>query len=133
MTGPGGGGIKRKRFRRGEIVYAIDDLAPGVHVIATGRVKVSRLSGDGREIILRILGKGALFADGRYDSIAETIEATGTTFVANMVVRNRLERDPALGMALFEIAGERLRETQKLAERLAFNPVPSRVRTCCWN
>ncbi|HJN39310.1 MAG TPA: hypothetical protein QGH28_03935 [Chloroflexota bacterium] len=30
-------------------------------------------------------------------------------------------------MALFEIAGERLREAQKLAKRLAFDPVPSRV------
>ncbi len=129
----GGPGFERGHFRRGEIVYAIDDPAPGVHVIVSGRVKVYRLSEDGREIILGILGEGALFgeealfADGRYDSIAETIEATETTFVANTVVRERLERDPALGMALFEIAGERLRDAQKLAESLAFDAVPSRV------
>jgi len=88
----GGPGFERGHFRRGEIVYAIDDPAPGVHVIVSGRVKVYRLSEDGREIILGILGEGALFgeealfADGRYDSIAETIEATETTFVANTVV-----------------------------------------------
>ncbi|MDP6348384.1 MAG: hypothetical protein QGG58_01160 [Chloroflexota bacterium] len=43
------------------------------------------------------------------------------------MVRDRLESDPTLGMALFEIAGERLREAQNLAESLAFDAVLSRV------
>ena len=128
-----GSGFDRIRLGRREIVYSMDDLAPGVYVIESGRVKIYRLSEDGREIILNILGEGALFGeecliDGEHhDSFAETIEPTELTFIARGIVRRRLEQDPALGMTLFEIVGARLRAAHKLAESLAFDAVPSRV------
>ncbi len=131
MTGPGG--FERKRFRRREIVYAIDDLAPRVHVIATGRVKVYRLSEDGREIILGILGKGALFAGGRYDSIAETIEAMETTFVANTVVRDRLEHDPAPGWRCLRSPASACARRRNWRKGWRLTRCRVGWRTCCWN
>ena len=126
-------GIETMRFRRSEIVYSAEDRAEGVYVVMSGRVKIFRLSMDGREIILRILGKGDLFgeeclvAERSYESFAEAIEGTELKFIARDLVRGRMGQDPVLGMTLFEIAGARLQQTQKLAERLAFDAVSSRV------
>jgi len=131
--GPGRPGIETAQFGKGELVYAADDRAAGVYVVVSGRVKIFRLSMDGREIILRILGKGDLFGEDclmakqACESFAEAIAETELRIIDRDLVMDRMGQDAVLGMALFEIAGARLQETQKLAERLAFDAVSSRV------
>ena len=122
-------GFETLRFGKSEVVYAADDRAAGVYVVMSGRVKIFRLSIDGREIILRILGTGDLFgeeclvAERSHESFAEAIDKTELKFIAKDLVKGRMSEDPALGTTLFEIAGARLQATQ----RLAFDAVPSRV------
>jgi CRP-like cAMP-binding protein len=131
--GPGRPGIETAQFGKGDLVYAADDRAAGVYVVVSGRVKIFRLSMEGREIILRILGKGDLFGEDclmveqSCESFAEAIATTELRYIARDLVIERMGQDAMLGMALFEIAGARLQETQKLAERLAFDAVTSRV------
>ncbi len=121
------------QFGKGELVYTADDRAAGVYVVVSGRVKIFRLSMDGRESILWILGKGDLFgedclmAEQSCESFAEAIAKTELRFIATGLVIKRMGQDVVLGMTLFEIAGTRLQGTQKLAERLAFDAVTSRV------
>ncbi len=130
---PGRRRIETMQFRKGELVYAADDRAEGVYVVVSGRVKIYRLSIDGREIILQILEKGDLFGEDclmgeqNCESFAEAIAETELRFIARDLVIKRMGHDPMLGMTLFEIAGARLQETQRLVERLAFDAVSSRV------
>lgn len=54
---------RRLEFSRDEIVFAMDETADGLYVIASGRVKVCLPSVTGREVILATLGPGQFFGE----------------------------------------------------------------------
>lgn len=54
---------RRLDFGRDEGVFAIDEPADGLYIIASGRVKVCLPSLSGREVILATLGPGQFFGE----------------------------------------------------------------------
>lgn len=54
--------IERKFSKNGVIVFA-GDPGDALFVVATGQVKVVRVSEDGREVILSVLGPGSFFGE----------------------------------------------------------------------
>ncbi len=120
-------------FAKREIIYAMGDASDGVYFVERGRVKVYRLSVDGREITLGILGPGDIFgeesllrADPR-ETFSEALEPSTVFFVDAREFRRIASRSPALAMRLFEIAGTRLARTQQQVEDLAFRGVTRRI------
>lgn len=55
--------LRRKRMKKGEVVFHQTDEAAGLYLIAEGEVKISRLGRDGREVILALLRKGNFFGE----------------------------------------------------------------------
>src|SRR5262245_7673253 len=55
--------LRRRRFRRNEVICHRDDPGNSFFVISSGLVKVSLNSDDGREVILNLLGPGATFGE----------------------------------------------------------------------
>ena len=51
----------RRTYRAGEILFIEGDPVTGLYLIESGRVKISRVSQDGREHILLLLGAGEMF------------------------------------------------------------------------
>jgi CRP/FNR family transcriptional regulator len=45
-------------FRRGQLIFSEGDEATGFYVIITGRVKIFKLSSEGKEQILHLFGQG---------------------------------------------------------------------------
>lgn len=120
-------------FGKREIIYAMGDAGDGVYFVERGRVKVYRLSVDGREITLGILGPGDIFGEEALlrvdprETFAETLEPSTVFFVDAREFRRIASRSPQLAMRLFEIAGARLARTQRQVEDLAFRGVTSRI------
>lgn len=54
---------KMERVAKGQMVYLPHDPADTVFVLKEGRVKISRLSPEGKEITLAILKEGELFGE----------------------------------------------------------------------
>src|SRR5512143_1219627 len=71
---------------RGQSIFSEGDDAAGFFVVASGRVKIFKLSPDGKEQILHIFGSGEpfgevpMFAGGHFPASAEAIEKSRVFF-----------------------------------------------------
>jgi len=75
-----------REFARGQLIFADGDAGEGFYVVIAGRVKVYKVSPDGKEQILHVFGPGAPFAEvavfsgAPYPANAEPLEKSRLFF-----------------------------------------------------
>ena len=78
----------RKRFQRAEQLFAEGDPCTGLFLVATGKIRIFKLSSAGREQILALEGPGSSFAElpvfdgGNYPAAASALEDTEVLFIS---------------------------------------------------
>src|SRR5713101_2291305 len=83
----------RKRFQQGEHLFAEGDPCTGLFLVASGKIRIFKLSATGREQVLAVEGPGSSFAElpvfdgGNYPAAASALEDTEVLFTT---VRQRL-------------------------------------------
>src|SRR3990172_3935340 len=108
--------IERRYARNTTIV---EEGLPGdyMYVIREGRVKVTKLSEEGREKILQMLGEGAFFGEMALLDHAPRSATVKTLSPVRLLALSRsdflsvLRRSPDLAMAVIQELTRRLRET----------------------
>lgn len=118
---------------KGRLLYLPGDDSDTVFFLASGRVKISRLSDHGKELILEIVEPGAYFGeagvldDRTRETVAEVLEpATMLTLPAN-AFRAALARRPALLMQLTRSLGRRQRDLEKRLMDVVYKNAPQRL------
>ena len=120
-------------FRKGQTVFSDNDDAIGFYVLQSGRVKIFKLSYEGREQILHIIvpgepfGEAPVFAGERFPAYAEAIEDSVTTFFPRMVFMELISKDPLIAMNMLAVLSQRLRRFTQLVENLSLKEVPQRL------
>jgi CRP/FNR family transcriptional regulator, dissimilatory nitrate respiration regulator len=123
----------RCSYAPGETVFSEGDLAGGLHVVVSGRVRVFKLGPDGKEQILHIWGPGepfgeaAAFEDVPYPAHAEAIEAAVALYIPRAGLVAEVRRDPDFALALVTLLSRRLRRLAGLVESLSLREVPGRL------
>ncbi len=56
--------LVRRRFAKGRALYRQDDISDQVFVVISGRVGITMLRPDGQELLIDIVGSGALCGEG---------------------------------------------------------------------
>lgn len=127
---------KMTKAPKKQIIYFPEESSNSVYLIKKGKVKISRMSEDGREIIIAILGPGEIFGESAITDIGtkreEFAEATEDTVLCNMfseVIRDLMEKDPSFGFKITKIMGFRLKRIQSRFESLIFKPSDQRVKS----
>lgn len=124
---------KVKEYERGEVLFDEGDVAQGFYIVAAGRVKVYKLSPEGKERILHVVQPGgnfaeaAIFADGLYPASAEPLEKSTLIFFPK---RDFLDLLTAQGRIAINMIGGLSRFLRLFAgqiEELTFRDVPSRL------
>ena len=124
---------KVREYERGEILFDEGDVAQGFYIVAAGRVKVYKLSPEGKERILHVVQPGgnfaeaAIFADGLYPASAEPLEKSTLIFFPK---RDFLDLLTAQGRIAINMIGGLSRFLRLFAvqiEELTFRDVPSRL------
>ena len=69
----------RRTYTKGQMILLEDDLGQTFFVIAEGSVKITRLSDDGREVILAMLGESDFFGEMSLLDGAGTVSYTHLT------------------------------------------------------
>jgi len=122
-----------KEFSKDDAVFFEGDDATGFYMVAEGRVKIFKMSPDGREQILHIFGPGEPFG--------EVPVFHGQPFPANAVAMNKStllffpRRDfvdlvtgtPALALSMLAMLSLRLRRFTSQIESLSLKEVPGRL------
>ena len=123
-----------KRFRKDNMIILAEEEGDTLFVINRGRVKVTILSEDGREIILSMLGPGEFFGelsllDGKPRSAnVVTTEETELLMLRRSEFIQLIHKIPPIAAKLLaELAG-RLRKTDRKIEGLALLDVTTQRR-----
>ncbi len=120
-------------YYKNEVIFWEGDQGRGFFVVVLGRVKVFKVSPDGKEQILHIFSAGEHFAevpafDGQcFPASAAAIETSEVLFFPREAFISLLEAHPSLGIQMLAIFARHLRRFAKIIENLSFKEVPGRL------
>ena len=111
-------GVQR-RFRKGQALFHQGGTSDRVVVLLSGRVKVSTIAGDGKEVVLAFRGPGDLLGelsaiDGEPRSATvEAIEPVEALAIAAADFRSFLIANPDIALLLLQTLSRRLRDADR--------------------
>jgi CRP-like cAMP-binding protein len=127
------GQMRRRRFRRGEVIFHQDDMGDSLQVVVSGSVKIVLPSQEGEEAIIASLHPGEFFGelallDGAPRSTtAAAVEPTETLALPREPFLALLESDPRIMRALLQTLAEELRRLTGHVEELHFLDLSGRL------
>jgi CRP/FNR family cyclic AMP-dependent transcriptional regulator len=130
-----GSRVIRKRFGRGELLFGEGDPCTGLFLVASGRIRIFKLSASGREQVLAIEGPGSSFAElpvfdgGNYPASASALEDTEVLFISRKDFQNFCREHPDVALKVIAVVGSRLRRLVGIIEELSFTTVRQRLIT----
>ena len=125
----------KSSFKRGQTVFSDGEEANGFYVLRTGRIKIFKLSFEGKEQILHIIGPGEpfgevpVFAGEKFPAYAEAMEESEALFFPRTTFTGLIKKDPLIAMNMLAILSKRLKQFTRLVESLSLKEVPQRLAT----
>ena len=125
----------RRSLATGEMLFHAGDEAAGFYVVVTGRIKLSKLSPEGKEQILHLMGPGdtigevPVFAGNRFPGTAEALEPSDLLYFPADHFRALMATDPILAGNMTAVLARRLLAITGLVENLTLRDVPGRLAT----
>lgn len=125
--------VRERRVRAGETLIFEGDDCDDLFFVVEGRVKVVKISPEGREQVLLILGPGRTFNDvpvfdgGSSPGTVEALEDGTIGLIAGEIMRDLVGRHPPIAAAATRVLASRLRTMTLMVQNLAFRDVVGRV------
>jgi CRP-like cAMP-binding protein len=122
-----------RSYQRGQVIFAEGDEGIGFYVLIAGKVKVFKLSPEGKEQILHVLetgepfGEASVFAGQPFPAHAETLEQSRIFFFPRAAFIELIKGDPSMALNMLAILSRRLRKFTALVEDLSLKEVPGRL------
>jgi len=122
-----------QEFKQGQTIFSEGEEAAGFYILISGRIKIFKLSSEGKEQILHIFGPGEIFGEvpmfeGRYfPANAETLGKSLLFFFSRKSFIEIIKREPSLAMNMIAALSRRLRQLSHLIEDLSLKEVPGRL------
>lgn len=122
-----------RNYGKGAVIFLEGDPCAGLHVIEEGRVKLYKVSAEGREQVVKLLGPGEFFNevavfDGGPNPVSAMAALDATLWVIDCAsMRDLVSRFPALAEAVIENLAARSRHLLSLVEDLSLRTVSARL------
>ena len=124
---------RERRYEKGDVVFLEGDEGTGFYVVVKGRVRVYKISPDGKEQILHLFeagecfGEVSVFTGKDYPANASAdLPATLFFFPRNEFV-GLIRKEPSLALNMLAVLSMRLRRFAALIESLSLKEVPGRL------
>jgi CRP-like cAMP-binding protein len=127
------GRVSNRRFERGALLFSEGDACTGLFLVASGKVRIFKLSAAGREQVLAIEGPGSSFAElpvfdgGNYPASASALEDAEVLFISRKDFQNFCREHPEVALKVIAVVGSRLRRLVGIIEDLSFTTVRQRL------
>lgn len=124
---------KARMYEKGEVLFADGEEALGFYVLASGKVKIYKLSPEGKERILHIVhpvgtfAEAAIFGNGRYPAYAEPLEKSFLLFFPKKGFLDLLHEHSQIAINMIGGLSRFLRQFASQIEELTFKDVPARL------
>lgn len=118
---------------KGEVLFSEGEKALGFYVVGAGKVKIYKLSPEGKERILHIVHPGGTFAEaaifgiGLYPAYAEPLEKSLLLFFPKNEFLNLLHEHSQIAINMIGGLSRFLRQFATQIEELTFKDVPARL------
>ncbi len=125
--------VQTRSYKKSNIILFEEDSGDSLFIIKDGKVKITRLSEEGREVILSILGEGEFFGemsilDGEARSANVIALADSEVFVLKRQdFINILTSNPQIAITLLEELAARIRKSDQQIEYLSLADAENRV------
>ncbi len=122
-----------RRFRRGQTIFQRGDNGSSLMAVLRGRVRISSVSGDGKELTLNVINQGEIFGEiALLDGEPRSADATAIEDTLLLVVERRqflpfLAQNQSLFLRLLAVLCARLRRTSTALEEIALFDLPVRL------
>ncbi len=120
-------------YPRGQMIYRSGEPSEGLYIVHKGSMKIYRLSGNGKEQLVRILGPGeftgelSLFAESLHEAYAESLEPLELCVMSREALQSFLLKYPQIALKMLSEFSSRLATSEKQAARIATETVESRI------
>ncbi len=123
----------RRHYGKDEVIFLEDDSSAGLCIVEEGRIKLFKVSLDGREQVVKLLGPGEFFnevavLDGGPNPVSAMAALESTLWIINRnAMSDLLARYPALAQGVIENLAARARHLISLVEDLSLRTVSARL------
>ena len=121
------------RLRKKEIIFSEGDPSDWLYIVTDGKVKITKLSRGGREIILEIIspfdffGGVAVMRGFPYPANAIAMEDTEVFKISRSNLMRILDRFPNLMYCIAANIGDRIKGSHETLKNIAIEKVESRI------
>jgi len=125
--------IQLREVRRREVVYLPGDPGNSMFIVNGGRIKISKVTRDGKALTLNYCGPSEVFGEtcliegGPREEMAEAMENSMITELERQDVEKLLQSHAHFGFQLTRILAGRRRELENKLETLVFRDVTSKL------
>ncbi len=122
-----------KRVEKKEVLFSDGEEAKGFYAILSGKVKLYKISPEGKEQILHVVSapdafaEAALYLEGTYPAFAEALSECHLLFFPKRDFIQLIEKNPQLGINMIVSLSHFLRKFVLLIEELSLKEVSSRI------
>jgi CRP-like cAMP-binding protein len=120
-------------FEAGQFLFYQDDPAERIFVLRSGRIKLTQLSDDGQQVLLRVITSGMIFAaislvkGAVYPVTAQAAEGSQVLYWSHETMLRIISRFPALALNALNMLSGHVREFQDRYRELATERVERRL------
>jgi CRP/FNR family cyclic AMP-dependent transcriptional regulator len=125
--------VSHKHFHRGELLFNEGDACQGLFLVASGKIRIFKMSSAGREQVLSVEAPGSSFAElpvfdgGNYPASASALEDADVLFISRKDFQNFCREHPEVALKVIAVVGSRLRRLVGIIEDLSFTTVRQRL------
>jgi CRP-like cAMP-binding protein len=122
-----------KTYPAGALLYSPHNPTETLFILKRGRVRIFRVSADGRALTTAIIVAGTIFGEmvllgqSMHDNYAEALDEAVVCVMSRTGVQTYLLTDPRISARITEILGQRLREMEQRLTDAVFKTVPQRI------
>jgi CRP/FNR family transcriptional regulator, dissimilatory nitrate respiration regulator len=122
-----------KKIEKKGILFSDGEEARGFYVVLSGKVKIYKVSPEGKEQILHVVtapdafAEAALFLEGRYPAYAEALSDCQLVFFPKRDFIQLIEKNPQLSINMIVTLSQYLKKFASLVEELSLKEVSSRI------
>ena len=127
------GRMRRVQFEPDQMIFSRGDPGCDLYLVLEGRIRLSVLSSEGRELSFDHAGPGYIFGEiATLDGGERTAGATAISRVQAMALRQEvmmelIERNPKVAKAVIRLLCQRLRDTDQRLEAIALHRIEVRL------
>ncbi len=124
---------KMKKSSKHEIIYFPEERSDTIYMLKEGKVKISRVSEDGKKMTLHLIGPGEIFGESailgqeKRENIAEVVEDAVICSINRIMFQEMLADNPKMTLSINKFIGLRIRKIQAHVEDLVFKDAKERV------